>query len=287
MQNADEETTGTLPGHDGTRLFFRQFPPRGEVSAGIVIAHGLGEHSGRYTALAERLADNGILVTAVDHRGHGRSNAKRGYVRRFSDYTTDLEIILEKCRDQVPENCPVFILGHSLGGLMVLNFAMQSTSDRIGGVIASSPALATSVEIPRAKAAAGRILSRIWPAISFDNELAPEYLSHDNEVVKNYVSDHLVHRRVSARLFTEMMDTMQRTRENPHLITVPVLMQVAGDDKFTDPDSARNFFKGISAQDKVLYSYNGLFHEIYNETREQRQRVIADLEDWLRERIRR
>lgn len=284
MQNADVETTGTLPGHDSTKLFFRQFNPRGEVRAGIVIAHGLGEHSGRYRAMAEHLADNGLLVIAFDHRGHGRSNAKRGYVGGFSDYTMDLDIILQKCRDQVPENCPVFILGHSLGGLMVLNFAMQSP-DRISGVIASSPALAPSVEIPRAKAAAGSILSRIWPAVTFDNELAPEFLSHDDGVVKDYVNDPLVHRRVSARLFTEMMDTMQQTRENPHLIRVPVLMQVAGDDRFTDPDSARNFFTGISAQDKTLHNYNGLFHEIYNETREERQRVIADLEDWLRERI--
>ncbi|MFW5975233.1 MAG: alpha/beta hydrolase [Desulfosalsimonas sp.] len=284
MQNPDEETTGTLHGHDGTRLFFRQSAPRREIRAGIVIAHGLGEHSGRYSALSGRLADNGVHVIAADHRGHGRSSAKRGHVRRFSDYTADLEIILEKCREQVPENRPVFILGHSLGGLMVLDLAMQSP-DLISGVIASSPALAPSVEIPRAKASAGRILSRIWPAVTFDNELEPEYLSHDIDVVKNYVSDRLVHRRVSARLFTEMMDTMQRARENPHLITIPVLMQVAGDDKFTDPDSARNFFTGISAKDKTLNNYNGLFHEIYNESQEQRQRVIADLENWLLERI--
>lgn len=286
MQNADVQTTGTLPGHDGTRLFFRYFSPPSETRASIVIAHGLGEHSGRYRSLACRLSENGIAVTAYDQRGHGKSNARRGHVRRFSDYTMDLDRVLEKCRGDVSGEKPVFILGHSLGGLIVLNFAMQHP-ERISGVIASSPALAPTVEIPRSKAAAGRIMSRILPGVTFDNELAPEFLSHDDEVVKDYVNDPLVHRRVSARLFTEMMDAMQHARQTPHMISTPLLMQVAGDDRFTDPGSARNFFTGITSEDKTLHYYDGLFHEIYNETQERRHRVIADLEGWLHEHIRR
>lgn len=281
MQNLETQpATGTLAGHDGTKLFFRHFPAEPERRAGIVIVHGLCEHSGRYRRLARRLSQKGISVTAFDNRGHGLSGGKRGHVSRFSDYILDLREVIEKCRSELSENTPLLLLGHSLGGLIVLNFAQQYP-ELISAVTASSPALATAEEIPRAKAVPGKIMSAIWPSLTFDNGLVAQHLSHDKSVVQDYINDPLVHRRISARLFTEMADAMTTTFSNAAFINLPVLLQVAGADQLVDPESSREFFSRIPAEDKTLHYYEGMFHEIYNEEQQRRQRVINDLEDWL------
>ena len=285
MQNAASQSTGTLSARDGTQLFFRQFQPASPPRASLVIAHGLCEHSGRYTALAERLAEKGLFVFAHDHRGHGQSGGKRGCIRQFSDYTQDLQLFMEKCRNALAPNTPLLLLGHSMGGLIVLNY-IQQFPDQASGVIASCPALAPGFAPPRAKTAIARFISTVWPSLTFDNELAPEYLSHDSSVVDAYIRDPLVHRRISARLFTEMMDTMAQTRKNADAISIPILMQIAEEDRLVDPQRCRDFFKQVASADKTLHDYPGLFHEIYNEEQEQREQVIGDLEAWLEAHIR-
>ncbi|MBS3732607.1 MAG: lysophospholipase [Desulfobacterales bacterium] len=284
MQNAASPSTGTLSAGDGTQLFFRQFPGPSPHRAGLVIAHGLCEHSGRYTALAERLAQKGLFVFAHDHRGHGQSGGKRGCIRQFADYTQDLHLFVEKCRNALAPNTPLLLLGHSMGGLIVLDYIRQF-SDQASGVIVSCPALAPGFAPPRAKTAIARFISATWPSLTFDNELAPEYLSHDSAVVDAYIRDPLVHRRISARLFTEMMDAMARTRRNADAVSVPLLMQIAEEDRLVDPQRCRDFFKQVAAADKTLHEYPGLYHEIYNEEQEQREWVIGDLETWLQAHI--
>ncbi|MFW5936636.1 MAG: alpha/beta hydrolase [Desulfosalsimonas sp.] len=280
MQNAASPSNGTLSAEDGTQLFFRQFPGPSPPRAGLVIAHGLCEHSGRYTALAERLAQKGLFVFAHDHRGHGQSGGKRGCIRRFSDYTQDLHQFVEKCRNALEPNTPLLLLGHSMGGLIVLDY-IREFPDQTSGVIVSCPALAPGFAPPRAKIATARFISAVWPSLTFDNELAPEYLSHDTSVVDAYIRDPLVHRRVSARLFTEMMDAMERTRQNADAVSIPLLMQIAEEDRLVDPPRCRDFFKQVASADKTLHEYPGLYHEIYNEEQEQRERVLGDLETWI------
>lgn len=280
MEHSAPPSTGTLSAEDGTQLFFRQFPAASPQRAGLVIAHGLCEHSGRYTALAERLAQKGLFVFAHDHRGHGQSGGKRGCIRQFSDYIQDLHQFVEKCRSALEPDSPLLILGHSMGGLIVLNY-IQQFPDQSSGVIASCPALAPGYAPARAKTAVARFISAVWPSLTFDNELAPEYLSHDSSVVDAYIRDPLVHRRVSARLFTEMMDAMTRTYRNAEAISIPLLMQIAEEDRLVDPRRSRDFFKQVASADKTLHEYPGLFHEIYNEEQQQRERVIGDLETWI------
>ncbi|MFW6333886.1 MAG: alpha/beta hydrolase, partial [Desulfosalsimonas sp.] len=118
MSSSVKTSTGHLPAHDGTRLFVRQFFPESRIRAGVVIAHGLGEHSGRYRSLAEIFTRSDILVTAFDHRGHGQSDGKRGHVNRFSDYILDLGRVTRQSSGDNPGSTPLFILGHSMGGLI-------------------------------------------------------------------------------------------------------------------------------------------------------------------------
>jgi alpha-beta hydrolase superfamily lysophospholipase len=270
---------------DGTPLFIRHFAAGSDPRAYMVIVHGLCEHSGRYEQMAKFLNERGIRVTAYDQRGHGQSGGLRGHVQDFDLLTDDLMQVIQKCRQQMDENLPLLILGHSMGGLVVLRFA-QRFGATVSGVIASSPALAPAVSIPPVKAALGRLMSRIRPQLTFDNQLTPEHISHDDSVVQAYISDPLVLGRVSARLFTEITKTMERTNQDAPLLSVPLLLQAAGDDRLVNPGASRKFFEQIKSSDKTLHVYPGLFHEIYNEEPSRRQQVLTDLETWLESHVR-
>jgi alpha-beta hydrolase superfamily lysophospholipase len=250
----------------------------------MVIAHGLGEHSGRYGNVVERMRMHGVSVWASDHRGHGRSEGKRGHVLNFSQYANDLRLMVQLARVDLPAGLTCFLLGHSLGGLIALDFCRRYP-DLIDGVIASSPALGMVIAVPRVKKFLGIIMSSVWPGLSMRNELDASKISHDRQVVKAYQDDPLVHDRVSARFFTEFLAAMETVRQTAATIQTPLLLQVAGDDHLVDAHSSREFFTKLALEDKTIHVYDGLYHEIYNEPPDQRQKVLTDLENWVKARL--
>lgn len=277
------EKTGTFAGSDGVKIFYRHFPVEPE-KARLVIAHGLGEHSGRYGNVIERLLPKGISVWLPDHRGHGQSAGKRGHVLNFMQYLTDLKSMLELARDGMSAERNCFLLGHSLGGLIAIYYA-QRFPELIDGVVASSPALGMVIEVPAAKKIFGSLMSYLWPSLTLGNEVDAGKISHDPGVVSAYENDPLVHDRVSARFFTEMMAAMDTVDQQAASFNVPILMQAAGDDHLVNARAAGQFFEKLEIPDKTLHLYEGLYHEIYNELEAQREKVLTDLADWLEERL--
>jgi len=277
------EKNGTLTSADGVKIFYRHYPAESE-RARMVIAHGLGEHSGRYGNVVERLLPKGISVWVPDHQGHGQSEGTRGHVLNFSQYLSDLRLSVELAGEDRPPGMNCFLLGHSMGGLIALHFAQQFP-DIIDGVIASSPALGMAIEIPGAKKVLGSFMSTIWPAMTMSNELDATKISHDPQVVRAYESDPLVHDRVSARFFTEFLAAMDTVHERASSLKVPTLLQVAADDHLVNARSSVQFFEKLDLEDKTLYVYDGRYHEIYNEDENLRRQVLKDLEDWLEKHI--
>jgi alpha-beta hydrolase superfamily lysophospholipase len=273
------EKVGTLTSADGVKIFFRHYPAEAE-RARMVIAHGLGEHSGRYRNVVERMLPNGISVWVPDHRGHGQSEGKRGHILNFVQYLADLRLSVELAGEGRPEGMKCFLLGHSMGGLIALYFVQQYPGF-IDGVVASSPALGMAIEIPGVKKILGSLMSYIWPGLTMGNELDAGKVSHDPEVVRAYKTDPLVHDRVSARFFTEFLAAMETVYVQASALKVPTLLQVAGDDQLVNPRSSVQFFKQLDLEDKTLRVYEGRYHEIYNEGEDLRRQVIEDLEDWL------
>jgi alpha-beta hydrolase superfamily lysophospholipase len=265
--------------HDGVKIFYRKFQASDE-RARMVVAHGLGEHSGRYENVVSRLLPAGFTLWIPDHRGHGQSGGRKGHVLNFEQYLLDLRMLVEMAREDLPPGSKVFLLGHSMGGLIALYFALQSP-ELIDGVIASSPALGVAVEVPAVKSILGKIMSFIWPGLQLSNELDATKISRDESVVKAYLDDPLVHDRVSARWFTEILSTMAVVNGRASGLHVPVLMQVAGDDHLASAESSRRFFENLTVDDKTLYFYDDLYHEVYNELEDQRRKVLDDLEAWL------
>ncbi|MEW5722638.1 MAG: lysophospholipase [Thermodesulfobacteriota bacterium] len=277
------ERTGTVEGAGGLSLFYRRLAIEPE-RARLIIAHGLGEHSGRYGHVFSALAPRGFSIWALDHRGHGRSEGRRGHVDKFDHYLADLGLMVRLALEDRPEGRKVFLLGHSLGGLMSLSFAL-GFPELLDGVIASSPALGMVIQVPAAKKFLGRVMSGLWPGLAMGNELDPQKLSHDPEVVRAYVEDPLVHDRVTARFFTEFMAAMEATNQSAPQMSVPTLLQVAGDDHLVSAQASRDFFERLGGPDKTLHVYDGLYHEIYNEVPEKRAGALGDLCAWLEARI--
>jgi acylglycerol lipase len=277
------ETTGHFSGDKGLKIFYRHLPAEKEKMR-LVIAHGLGEHSGRYANVASRLVPEGVSIWALDFCGHGQSEGKRGHVHNFGQYVSDLDKLLDIASEGVPTDSKIFLLGHSLGGLIALNYALRFP-DKLHGIVVSSPVLAFKIKVPAVKIVLGSVMSAVWPGLSMANELDPTKISHDKSVVDAYIHDPLVHNRVTARWFTEFAAAMEKIRQSAPELKVPILMQIAGNDFLVDASASESFFNHLSLEDKTIHVYSDLFHEIYNEPEKERAAVLDDLHTWLEARL--
>ncbi len=278
-----QEKTGTLKSFDGLSLFYTRYQA-GDELARLVISHGLGEHSGRYANVINRLVPEGISVWAMDLRGHGKSEGRRGHILAFDDYIGDLAAMVQDTREGIPEGMKCLLLGHSMGGLVALGFALKFP-DLIDGVIISSPSLGIAVKVPLFKRVLGNLMSSLLPSLTLKNGLDTDKLSHDPAVAPAYVNDPLVHDKVSARWFTEMLKAMERVISSAGEMKVPILMQLAGDDHLTDVNVSRRFFDQLVLKERTLHVYDGRYHEIYNEREDLRSEAMEDLVAWIKKRL--
>jgi lysophospholipase len=276
------ETTGHFSDDTGLKIFYRNLPAEKE-KARLVIAHGLGEHSGRYVNVTSRLVPEGISIWALDFCGHGQSEGKRGHVDSFSQYISNLDKLVDIASEETSPTKTI-LLGHSLGGLIALNYALQFP-DKLHGLVVSSPVLAFKVKVPVLKVMLGSVMSAVWPGLSMANELDPTKISHDPSIVEAYVKDPLVHNRVTARWFSEFVSTMESTSQSAPKLGVPILMQIAGDDLLVDAAASKSFFSHLALEDKTIHIYSDLYHEVYNEPERDRVKVLDDLLVWIEARL--
>jgi acylglycerol lipase len=265
---------------DGLQLFAQGWRPRGECRAVVCLVHGLGEHTGRYGHVAVALSRAGYALLGFDLRGHGRSEGQRGHAPSLDDLLDDMTRLLEEATQRFL-GCPAFLYGHSLGGSLVLDFALRRRP-HIAGVIATGPLLRTAFTPPAWKTTLGRLLYGVWPTLSLTNGLDITGLSRDAAVVSAYANDPLVHDRVSARLGMDMLDSGEWALARASAFPLPLLLMHGGADRITSAEASRQFAE--SAPDScTLRIWDGLYHEIHNEP-EQRQ-VFDVLIEWLGEHV--
>lgn len=283
MMRTIDLSEATLERAQNPSLFFRSHMAEHE-KARMVIVHGLGEHSGRYLALADHLAGLGFSLWIPDLRGHGKSGGERGHVDAFDDYTRDVREILDRARTGKPAETPVFLLGHSMGGLVALLTALEHR-EMIDGLVLSSPALGVAVPLPAVKKIAVTCLARLFPRMGIKNELDPQNVSRDPEIVKQYIADPLVHDRVSTNWFVQFMGAIEKAFDRAADLQLPILVQAAGEDRLVDTHAVEAFFEKLTMPDRTLKVFSELYHEIYNATEPDREKVIAALTTWLTDRI--
>lgn len=272
---------GNFAGQGGLRLYWQAWSPDESARAVLLVAHGYGEHSGRYGNLVDFFVPRGFAVYAVDHRGHGRSEGQRGHVKRFDELIADLHAFRVRVEEDQREN-PIVLVGHSLGGLIAVHYALAH-GQGLAGVVLSSPALGLIGGPSRPLVWLGRVLSLFAPRVSFRGNVAPELLSHDASVGQAYAADSLVHRSVSARFVTELSRAIRLAHERAAEMRVPLLVLQAGDDRLVDPHAVEDFAGKAGSEVKNLQLYSGFYHEIFNET--EKERVFADLAQWIEMRI--
>lgn len=271
-----EHEEGLFSGWNGQSLFYQSWQPQGEMRAVVVIIHGFSDHCGRYDNLVEALLRHGMAVYGYDLRGQGRSSGKEGHIDHFDDYRQDTRIFNDFVRQRHPD-LPLFLFGHSMGGLIALDQALNYP-DGLSGVIASVPLIGTPAINP-VKLVAARALSRLWPSFSMDAGLDETAISRDIAAIQAYRDDPLVRGRGTARLATELEDAMAETQANAHLLQTPLLIYFGSEDRITSPEYSKRFYNNVQHADKSIIIYEGGYHESHNDI--HNERVGIEVAQWI------
>jgi alpha-beta hydrolase superfamily lysophospholipase len=271
----------TLCAADGVRLHWREWPCA-NARGSVFIVHGLGEHIGRYDALAAQLNGWHWHVAGHDQRGHGRSGGDRGALPRADALLADLALALDALRAAAPG--PIVLLGHSLGGLIAARFVAEGRlpqrarwSRDVDALVLSSPALDPGMT--RAQKLALALLGGLAPKLRVGNGLNPEWISRDPAVVRAYVADPLVHDRITPALARFIVDTGTVVREAASAWRVPTLLLYAGADRCVAPAGSAAFAATAPGAFVTAREFPAAYHEIFNEP--DRDDALAVLRAWL------
>jgi alpha-beta hydrolase superfamily lysophospholipase len=239
----------------------------------LAIVHGLAEHSARYDHVGRYFAARGYAVHAFDQRGHGESEGPRVYTPDFAHLLDDIERFLEHVR-RVEGDKPLFLLGHSMGGLEVATL-LATRQPGVQAAVLSGPALAAGDSISRVQQVMISVLSRVLPRLRLPNSIDPQGLSRDAEVVQRYMEDPLVDKTYTVRLIRELMAAMAAVEGKADSIDVPLLIVHGEADPVCPIAGSRSF----AAERHELRSYADLRHEVLNEP--EQDQVMSDIADWL------
>ncbi|NKS28885.1 alpha/beta hydrolase [Prescottella equi] len=276
-----QHTQSEFAGVHGTRIVYDVWRPDGPPTGILLLAHGLGEHARRYDHVVERLVGLGLVVYAPDHRGHGRSGGKRIELHDWSEFLDDLHRLSAVAIAENP-GLQRFLLGHSMGGAIALSYALDH-QDELSGLILSAPAVDVVGGKPRVVIEIGKILGRFAPGIPVET-LDAKSVSRDPAVVAAYESDPLVHHgKVKAGIARGMILAAESFPARLPSLTIPVLLLHGTEDRLADVSGSRMIAAHAGSKDLTLKTYDGLFHEVFNEP--EQEKVLDDLVDWLRPRL--
>jgi acylglycerol lipase len=270
---------GTFEGVGGLKLFTRAWRPAGKARGVVVIAHGFNAHSGHYGWVGEQLARDGLAAHALDHRGRGKSDGERYFVKRFSDYVDDLHTFIKLVKSQEP-GLPVFLLGHSAGGVISCVYALEHQVE-LAGLISED--FAHEVPAPDFALAVLKGLSHVAPHAHVV-KLKNEDFSRDPKWVAALNADPLIaHEAQSTQTMAELVRADERLKKDFPLITLPLLIMHGSADKSTKPSGSKRFYEMAGSKDKTLKIYEGGYHDLLNDL--DKEAVMADLKAWINARL--
>jgi lysophospholipase len=280
-QSAFEERSGFLPAKDNLRLFRRSIVPPNPKAA-VLVLHGYADHSGRYLEVMGHLAAQGFAVHALDYRGHGQADGRRGHIESFSQYLDDIELFLGSVVEETT-GLKRFFLAHSHGALIVLAYALAHPKAAVSGAVLTDPYLKLAFAPPAALVAISGLLSKVVPWMPFKNRLQAQMLTHDEAIQRATERDPLYNSMTTPRWFVESTRAQREVIANAVDYRWPSLVLLGGEDPIASGETTRAFFEHIGSKDKELVVYEGFRHEIMNEV--GRERVYADIARWLEARV--
>ena len=267
---------------DNLTLYTQSWVQTDTSKGAVVLVHGYGEHCGRYTLVIDCLLEEGYSVYTYDHRGHGKSEGLRAYVPRFEKLIDDLEIYLALVGQKEDK---IFLLGHSMGGGVVAQYA-GTRKPPVSGIILSS----ASLKLPQSFALPIRLANRLssmllpWVHIpDFIYKMDNGALSHREEVIRDYEQDPFVyHGRVMNRTGWEMNRSMQNMPKIMGNVSLPMLIIHGDEDRITHPDGSRMLYEKAVSTDKQLKIFPGGYHELFNDRCSSE--AIDTVLEWLKAR---
>ena len=269
----------SFEGVGGLNIFTRSWQPSGKPRGIMVLIHGFNAHSGYMVWPGEQFAANGFASYALDLRGRGKSEGERFYVEEFSDYLGDVNKLVGIARSENP-GLPVYVLGHSAGGVIATSYVFEHQSE-IAGLICES--FAYDVGLPNAVSLILKGISHLTPHLHVYS-LKNEIFSRVPQAVAAMNSDPLIaNESQPAETAAEMLKAADRLTENMPKFTVPVLIIHGTDDKATRPPGSQYFYDHAGSADKTLKLYEGHYHDLHNDV--DKEIVMADILKWIDERI--
>lgn len=268
---------GYFEGVGRLRLHYRTWEAD-EPHAGIMLVHGLFEHSRRYEEFGEYMAGCRFSTFAMDMRGHGVSEGRRGHARRFDILLQDLDRFRREVQGLLPVDLPLFLLGHSLGGLVALRY-LEEYEAPLAGAVVTSPWLGTAAPVPRWQTVLAGVLDRVLPAFPFPFHIDPTTLTHDEERAADYRDDALIHSTITPRLFAETSAASELALRRGQRISVPLLFILAGDDQLVDTERSRAFAESLASERVTVDVLPGMYHEVLQER--GRGSVLGEAREWI------
>jgi len=241
------------------RVYHQWWRPEGEPHTVLAIVHGVGEHSGRFMNIVHYFVARGHAVYALDLRGHGRSEGRRGHLMSWSEYREDIRRFLQQIGAREPGR-PLFLLGHSMGGLAVLEYVLHHPESLNGTIISGPPFESEGVATPFLVTLA-KVMSRLWPSCPLDVPLEAGALSSNPERVADYLADPLIHRKATARWAAEAILANAYVKTHAAALRIPLLMLHGEADRINTAAGTRRFFDSVPFPDKKLYVIPGGYHE--------------------------
>jgi len=268
-----------IEGSNGLQLGVRSWRPSGTARAVVLIVPGFNAHSGQYGWIADQLTTNGIAVYAVDLRGRGESDGERFYVENVSDYVSDVEAMAAIAKTREP-GLPVFLLGHSAGGVVSCIYALEHSSE-LAGLICES--FAFQVPAPDFALAVLKGLSHVAPHAHV-LKLNNQDFSRDPKVVEAMNEDPLIANEVQpTQTVAAMVRADERLKKEFPLLQLPVLIIHGTHDKATRPAGSQFFYDTVGSKDKTLKLYDGFFHDLLHDL--GKEQVLGDITSWIQARL--
>lgn len=264
---------------DGTDFFVRGWEPDIKPKALVALIHGLGEHTGRYEHVAKAMTNAGYAMVGFDLRGHGKSGGIRGHFPSWDAVMQDIKRFFVFLTERYPE-IPHFIYGHSLGGLLVLNYSLKHSAG-LKGVIATSPGLRSPLTEQKLKLFLVKVLGSLAPTALLPSGLETAAISHDPNVITKYTSDSLNHDRVSLAFGKTGLIATNYAWSHAGEFQLPLLLMHGTGDRITYSHGSADFARlaAKNNQDVTLKLWDGLYHELHNEP--EQEQVIQLMIDWL------
>jgi acylglycerol lipase len=273
-----EHVEGRFTGAAGGQIYWQGWVPSGDVTGVVVLVHGLAEHGGRYAHVGKHFAQAGYALYAADHRGHGKSDGVKGNIHRMSEVVTDLETMVRSAAQRHPAT-PMFLYGHSMGGLVALAYLTGRPAE-LNGAVLSASAVDIAVGSPLERLAAP-VLSAIAPNLGV-LRLDATAVSRDPEVVRDYDTDPLNYRgKTRVRTGAELLATVEKVKRDLGRVTVPLLVMHGSEDRLTSPTTSKTLSDRVGSTDVTVKLYDGFYHELHNEP--EKETVFTDILRWLKE----